>query len=190
MVPRVSRIICTTIFLIAILAFSAGAAEFSADMTINSATGGEMTGKVFVKGNALRQQFDTPMGPQVTIIEPGAAFMYVLLPGQKMYMEVPNSQVTLDEGEDMEAKFSAQGTVTNKGSETIEGYKCEVYHIVYNDPNMGEATVWVSRDLNYPLKIHTKNPQDTATFIYTNVVEEQLDKGLFSLPKGYVKFSM
>ena len=83
-----------------------------------------------------------------------------------------------------------QGKVTKKGSETIEGYSCDVYSIVYNDKKLGEGTIWVSSKLNYPLKIYTQNPQDTATIMYRNIREGKLDEGMFSIPPGYTKFSM
>jgi outer membrane lipoprotein-sorting protein len=184
-------ILRAALFLVFLLAGSALGAEFTADMVISSkAAGADMTGKVFVKGNALRQELDTPVGVQTTIIPSGAAVMYVLLPGQKMYMEIPNTQVTLDSSENLEAKMANQGKVTKKGSETIGGYSCDVYHIVYSDKNLGEGTVWVSGELNYPLKIFTVTPQDTATILYKNIRQGKLDNGLFSLPAGYKKFSM
>ncbi|MBN1332725.1 MAG: DUF4412 domain-containing protein, partial [Synergistales bacterium] len=120
---------------------------FSADMNIQSAAGGEMAGRVFFKDNSLRRELETPVGKQVSITEAGADLMYVLLPGQKIYTEVTNSQVTLDEKEDLEAKFSREGRVTRKGTETIEGYECDIFHIAYNDPSLGESTVWISKDL-------------------------------------------
>lgn len=184
-------ILLTALLLVFLLAGAAPAAEFTADMVITSKMGqGDMTGRAFVKGSALRQELDTPIGVQTTIIPSGAAVMYVLLPGQKMYMEIPNTQVTLDSSEDLEAKMANQGKVTRKGSESIEGYSCDVYHIVYSDKNLGEGTIWVSSELNYPLKIHTVTPQDTATILYKNIRQGNLDNGLFSLPAGYKKFSM
>ncbi len=175
------------IFLVASLSNSA---EFSADMTIQSATGGDLTGRVFVKGNDLRQELDTPVETQTTIIDQTRKVMYVLLPDQKMYMEMPNNQVTLDEGERMEEKFADQGEVTNLGTETVEGYPCDIFRIVYKDKGLGELTVWVSRDLNYPVKIYMNNPQDKATILYTNFSEEKLEDSLFLIPGGYQKFSI
>lgn len=176
--------------LISLTAAAAHSAEFSADMDIQSASGGDLTGKVFVKGNNLRQELDTPVGVQTTIMNQGKGVMYVLLPGQKMYMEIQNSQVTLDEGESFEGKFSEEGEVTNLGTESIEGYTCDKWKIVYKDQNLGESTVWISRELNYPIRIHLKNPQDTATIQYSNISEADLQDSLFVLPEGYQKFSM
>lgn len=186
---KVSRIALLAA-VICLLAVPVHAAEFSADLTIQSAAGGELTGRVFVKSNNLRQELDTPAGIQTSIVKPGAGVMYILLPGQNMYMEMQNTQVTLDEGEDFGKKFSEQGKVSNLGTETVEGYLCDKFHIVYNDPNLGEATVWVAKDLNYPLKIYMENPQDKATILYSNISEADLEDSLFMLPEGYQKFSM
>mgnify|MGYP001071289770 FL=1 len=90
----------------------------------------------------------------------------------------------------MEEKFADQGEVTNLGTETVEGYLCDIFRIVYKDKGLGEVTVWVSRDLNYPVKIYMDNPQDKATILYTNFSEEKLGDSLFLLPEGYQKFSM
>ncbi len=169
---------------------SSHAAEFSGDMTIQSSAGGDLTGRIFVRGNDLRQELDTPVGVQTTIINQGKGVMYVLLPGQNMYMEMPNSQVTLDEGESFEGKFSEEGKVTNLGTETVEGYLCDKWNIVYKDQSLGESTIWIARDINYPIKIHLRNPQDTATIQYSNISEADLQDDLFVLPEGYQKFSM
>ncbi len=65
-------ILRAALFLVFLLAGSALGAEFTADMVISSkAAGADMTGKVFVKGNALRQELDTPVGVQTTIIPSG-----------------------------------------------------------------------------------------------------------------------
>ena len=191
MFSRTAKISIVVILLLLMAFVSAEAAEFSADMTIKSAAAGmEMNGKVFVRGNALRQELDTPAGKQVTIVSEGANVMYVILPGQKMYMEMPKTQVTLDEKEDMETKFSQEGTLSKQGSETIEGYECDIFQIVYNDPGLGQSLVWVSRKLNYPLKMEMENPQDKATILYTNIAEGTLEDSLFVLPSGYQKLSM
>lgn len=175
---------------ISLLAMPVCAAEFSADMSIQSAAGGDLTGKVFVRANDLRQDLDTPMGTQTTIIDRETGVMYILLPGQKRYMEMKNTQVTLDKDEKFEDKFSEEGKITNLGTETVEGYLCDKFHIVYNDTDLGEGTVWVAKDINYPVKIKIQNPQDKATIKYSNICETKLQDSLFLLPEGYKKFSM
>ncbi|MEA3507752.1 MAG: DUF4412 domain-containing protein [Synergistota bacterium] len=171
-------------------AFAAYCAEFSADMAMNSAAGGEMTGKVFVKGNALRQEINTPMGVQALIVDPDAPVSYAVMPEQNMYMEIPKTQITLGEDETFEEKFSEQGKVTEMGDETVQGYDCRKYHVVFNDANAGEATIWLSEDLNYPIKVYSENPQDKLTVIYSNIQEEPQPDSLFTIPEGYTKMDM
>ena len=191
MILRAIKGVLCALFLFWLLPGLSWAAEFSADMKISSkSAGADITGKVFVKGTALRQEMNTPVGVQTTIIPAGGGVMYILLPGQKMYMEMANTQVVLDEKENIETKLSKEGKFTKKGTETIEGHLCDVYFIDYTDPELGESTIWLSRDLNYPLKIHTVNPKDSATITYKNVSRKSLSGSLFTLPSGYKKFSL
>jgi outer membrane lipoprotein-sorting protein len=184
-----SRFFAALLILVLAVSF-AGAAEFQADMTIKSATGGEMTGKVFVKGNSLRQELMTPMGAQVSIVNGGNDMMYVLIPGQNMYMEFPNNQVSLSESETIEEKYTDIATLKKTEPEKIEGYKCDTYTVEYNDPQFGKSKVWIAKKLNYPLKIYSESPQDTATIIYSNIEETKLSDDLFELPEGYTKLDM
>ena len=191
MIGKYSEKFACAFLLLLLLSCYAFAAEFSADMAISSKTAGAgMTGKVFVKGKAMRQEMNTPVGVQTVIIPAEGSVMYVLMPGQKMYMEMPNSQVVLDEQENIETKLSKEGKLTKKETETVEGYICDVYFMKYNNPEIGESTLWISRDLNYPIKIHTVNPTDTATITYTNISRKSLSGSLFTLPPGFKKFSM
>ncbi len=131
---------------------------------------------------------ETPNGVQSTIIPPGTRDV---CPSSrmKMYMEMQNTQVTLDGSENLEAKMAEQGKVTKKGTETMEAFPATCT-TSSTTTKAGGRNVWVSRELNYPLKIYTKNPQDTATILYRNIRKGKLDDGLFSLPPGYTKFSM
>jgi len=178
------------LLLVTLFAFAAGAAEFQADMTIQSEQGGDINGKVFVRGSSMRQELETPMGEQVVIVDGDAEIMYVLLPAQKMYVQRDNTQVVLDDSEDPEKRLAAQGKVTKMGTEKIQNYDCDKYHVVNNDKNMGESTLWISRELNYPLKVYVDNPKDKATIIYSNIVEKKLEDHLFVLPSDYSKLEM
>ena len=164
------------------------AAQFQADMMMDG-LGQKVTGRVYVKGELMRQEMDTSMGKSVTITDGGKDMMYVLMPEQKMYMEVSNEQLVLAETETIEEKFKDEADVHKVGTETIEGYKCDKYEVKYKDPAMGESVMWFSQKLNYPLKGITKTSEGTLTFTYTNIKEGSVDPGLFIIPPGYKKFS-
>jgi outer membrane lipoprotein-sorting protein len=76
------------------------------------------------------------------------------------------------------------------GTEKIQNYECDKFHVVNNDKNMGESTLWISKELNYPLKVYVENPRDKATIIYSNIVEKKLEDHLFVLPSDYSKLEM
>ncbi len=190
MFSRACRSSLAAFAMIIIMAVAVGAAEFQADMTINSNEGGEIKGKVFVRDNSMRQEMETPLGDQVVIVNGDAGMMYILLPGQKMYVERPNTQVMLGDEEKIEEKLAEQGKITKLGSENVENYICEKIHIVYNDKNLGESTLWVAEKLNYPIKTYVQNPKDTATIIYSNIKEKRQKDTLFVVPAGYTKLEM
>jgi len=186
-IPLIGGLLTVAVLVVLCTCAPSKAAEFSASMTIDSAQGGKMTGKVYVKGNWLRQDLDTPMGVQSVIVNPEDNLMYVLMPGQPIYVEMENQQVTLNEEESIESKLSDVADVKKTGKEKIQGYTCIKYLVTYHDSNLGKSTIWVSEKLNYPIKVYTESPQDTATIIYSDIVEGNVDPALFEIPEGYKK---
>jgi hypothetical protein len=178
------------VLLLAGFACSVSAAEFTADMIISSAQGGEMPGKVFVKGQKMRQEIETPQGEQAMILDPAKNVIYVLMPGAPIYMEVENKEpgvVALGENQTLESRFEGEADVTHEGVETLEGYTCDKYSVDFHDPEMGESTIWVAGKINFPIKIHSKNPKDTVTVVYSNIKEGPVGDSLFTVPPDYQK---
>jgi hypothetical protein len=182
--------LCIAALLLAGWAGAVFAAEFTADMVIMSTLGGEMPGKVFVKGQKMRQEIATPQGDQAMILDPAKNVIYVLMPGAPIYMEVENKEpsvVALGEGETLASRFEGEADVRHEGVENIEGYACDKYFVDFHDPEMGESTIWVAGKINFPIKIHSKNSKDTVTVLYSNIEEGSVDDSLFSVPSGYQK---
>jgi hypothetical protein len=185
----------TAVFVVTVLFFagfacSASAVDFTADMVISSAQGGEIPGKVFVKGQKMRQEIETSQGKQAMILDPGKNVIYVLMPGAPIYMEVENkdpSVVVLDENQTFQSRFKGEADVIHKGVENIEGYACDKYFVDFHDPEMGESTIWVAAKINFPIKIYSKNPKDTVTVMYSNIKEGPVEDSLFSVPPDYQK---
>ncbi|MFP4481973.1 MAG: DUF4412 domain-containing protein [Thermovirgaceae bacterium] len=187
---RKMAVLFVAVLILAVCTCMAPAAEFMADMVIKSAQGGEMPGKVFVKGQRMRQEIETPQGEQAMILDPAKNILYVLMPGAPVYMEVENKEtsvVALDENQTLESRFEGEAEVTHEGVETIEGYTCDKYFVVFHDPEMGESTIWVAEKINFPIKIHSKNPKDTVTVTYSDIKEGPVDDSLFSVPSDYQK---
>lgn len=172
-----------------ILAGVVSAAEFQADMLMDG-LGQKVTGKVYVKGELMRQEMNTPMGNSISISDGENSIMYVIMPDQKMYMEMPlEQQLILKESISIEEALKDEAELKKLGSENIEGYKCEKYEIRYKDPDMGVSTAWISQKLNYPLKVISKTSEGTLTMLYTNIREGSVDQSLFRVPSGYKKLS-
>ncbi|MGC9490689.1 MAG: DUF4412 domain-containing protein [Thermovirgaceae bacterium] len=187
---RKKAVLIVAVLLLAGFACSVSAAEFTADMVISSAQGGGMPGKVFVKGQKMRQEIETSQGEQAMILDPAKNVIYVLMPGAPIYMEVENKEpsvVALDENQTLESRFEGEAEVTHEGVETIEGYTCDKYFVDFHDPEMGESTIWVAGKINFPIKIHSKNPKDTVTVVYSNIKEGPVEDSLFSVPPDYQK---
>ncbi|MGC9490818.1 MAG: DUF4412 domain-containing protein [Thermovirgaceae bacterium] len=187
---RNTAVLIVAVLFLAGFACSVSAAEFTADMVISSAQGGEIPGKVFVKGQKMRQEIETPQGKQVMILDPAKNVIYVLMPGAPIYMEVENKEpsvVALDENQTLESRFEGEADVAHEGLESIEGYTCDKYFVDFHDPEMGESTIWVAGKINFPIKIHSQNLKDTVTVTYSNIKEGPVEDSLFSVPPGYQK---
>lgn len=183
-------LVVLAVFLVGCFAGEVLAAEFSADMLISSGQGGDMPGRVFVKGPKMRQEIETPHGEQAMILDPAKNVIYVLMPGAPIYMEIENREpgvVALDENQALESRFEGEADVKHLGIETVEGYACDKYLVTFHDPEMGESTIWVAGTINFPIKIHSINTKDTVTVSYSNIREEPVEDALFSVPDGYQK---
>ena len=66
----------------------AQAAEFSA-LVVSRSGSQESQGKVYFQGEKMRQEVSTPEGQTINIARPDKQVMWMVLPGQKMYMEMP-----------------------------------------------------------------------------------------------------
>ena len=178
---------------LSILVFSgsAFAAEFKADMAVETA-GETITSKVYVSGSLMRQETKIPGGGvNISIFDGARGIMYVLMPEEKMYMEFPNDQMVLGD-EDIEKKLSGEADLKKIGTETIDGYQCDKYEVIYKDPDMRDmdsSVVWVARKLNFPIKGVSEGKDGTVIVTYKNIEEEAIDRSLFEIPKDYKKFS-
>ncbi len=171
-----------------ILSASGNAADITADM-IHKSSMGSYKGKMFLKGDNLRQEMNIGGEKQVTIFRKDKGIVWILMPGQMMYMEMPaGSQknmapVDLDELEKM-------GKKTFIGKDKVNGHMCSKYHYTFNDPSIGAATYWISEKLNFPVKMEMDGPSGHMVMEYRNIQEKTVPNSLFNIPSGYQKMSM
>jgi outer membrane lipoprotein-sorting protein len=170
------------------IAVSGNAAEFSADM-IQKSPMGNTNGKVFVKGENLRQEMNMGGQNQIMIFQKEKGVVWILMPGQKMYMEMAAggeqsmAPPTLEEMEKM-------GDKKYLGEEKVNGYKCKKFSYTSNDPSVGTTTMWISKKLNFPIKTEMEGSSGPMSMEYKNIQEKKLPESLFKIPAGYQKMSM
>jgi outer membrane lipoprotein-sorting protein len=165
------------------------AAEFSADLFLKH--GGEtMTGKVYVKGDKTRQEFVQQGQKQITIMRPDKGVTWLLMPAEKIYMEMSNQEGAAYDPQLDQNIIKDKAEIKLLGKETINGYVCDKYQYIYRDTSMGTATQWVSKQLNYPIKSEYKSSSGYMLTEYKNIKEGNVQNSLFEVPGDYALMSL
>jgi hypothetical protein len=153
------------------------AVEFSADVVIAPKGDELMKGKVFAKGDKVRQETTEKDETQVMIIRLDKKVTWTITPGEKTYMEMPyqSPDKTFEEWTAEKAK-----NAKFVGEETVSGVPCEKFETVEE----GEKTlIWIPRQFPFPIKI-----EDSEIIVeYQNIRTGPVDDSLFELPPGYEK---
>ncbi len=183
---RYKRFSVTVLFQLAfaLLAFgmcgSAGAVDFSADMVIQPKGDEATTGKIYVKGDKIRQETTEENETQIMIIRQDKKVTWMLTPEEKTYMEMPyqSEDKTFEE-------WTAEKEKQSKylGDEVVSGLECKKYENIED----GEKTfIWISKKFPFPIKVEDAE----VTMIYRNVKEGPVEDSIFEIPAGYRKISM
>jgi len=166
----------------------ASAAEFSADLV--QTRGGETSqGKFYLKSDKHRTEITEARQSSIMIMDIANKKSYMLNPKDKTYMDLSamGGGQTQTQSEDELKKL---GEWKNAGTETVNGYECEKKVFVYKDKSMGEMTHWISKKLNYPIKMFYQTRGMTMITEYKNIKEGGVDDKLFQVPPGYQKMAM
>jgi hypothetical protein len=150
---------------------------------------GSFKGKMYLKEDNIRQEMNISGEKQITIFRKDKGVVWILMPGQMMYMEMmagSHKNITPIDPDELE-KIGKKKII---GKETVNGYMCSKYHITFNDPSMGAATYWISEKLNFPVKMEMDGPSGPMVMEYRNIQEKTVSDSLFNIPSGYQKMSM
>jgi hypothetical protein len=142
---------------------TAFAAEFSADMVMKGPDGQGMSGKVFVKGQKIRQEMDQDGEKMITILRLDRKLSWVIMPDEKVYME-------------MKMRESAE-----------DGFICEKIQVTEKGTVI---TQWLSEELGWPIKGEVKGPEGISTHEYKNIGKGGVSETLFEIPAGFQKMSV
>ena len=168
-----------------LLISSAQAAEFSADI-VNQSGGQERQGKIYVKGENMRQEFATPGGATVTIMRGDKKVMWMLMPGQQAYMEMPFDKEAFAKNMNIPKDEASQKLV---GRETLKGYDTEKYETsVKTGTGEVQGTIWIAKKLGVPIRIETKDKSFVQE--YNEIKDGGVADAIFEVPAGYKKMNL
>jgi hypothetical protein len=158
----------------------AAAQDFSADL-ISKSKEQVFRGKIFFAKEKVRME----TGETITITRLDKNMMWMLMPTENMYMEMP-----LGSGNIVAGAEKIRGEIERKflGKESVDGKTADKYRIVYISGNQKAVVLtWIVSGLNVPIK--TAAEDGSWSMEYKNIKTGKQSERLFEIPPGYKKFS-
>lgn len=161
------------------------AAEFSAQV-LTRFQGEETRGKVYVKGNRIRQEFPSGGGAKIIIYNADTKLAWMVMPERKMYLEMP---ITEEITRSLMQAAKDQGQMNPLGSETVNGYSTNKYETAFR-LNGGELRhhIWVAKTLGLIIKVESLDK--TFSREYREIKESQVPEAIFAPPADYQKMRL
>jgi hypothetical protein len=179
---RIGRyVVLFTLVCLFVLSNSALASGFSADL-ITVSGNEKMEGKVLVGKEKMRFEADE----MITITRMDKQVVWMLMPGEKMYMEQ-----RLSKGNVVPSKEPAQGELEriHLGTEMVSGKSADKYRITVNTNGQKESFFqWIAKDSGFPVKMAAIDGSWWQE--YRNLVIGEPPSGVFEIPAGYQKIDM
>lgn len=166
---------------------------FSADFTMTSAAGGEMSsGKIYFSLPKMRMESSSKGQETIMIMDQGSQTAYILMPKQHMYIESRTNQQNPMMRQSPKAPTSfdpnhpcgANEKCEKVGTETVNGRVCDKW---VTTGAKGMSTAWVDQKLTFPIKTQSANGE---IWQLTNIKEGKPDASLFQVPAGYRKMDI
>jgi hypothetical protein len=159
-------------------------AEFSASMMVKD-DAKIMPGKIQVSDGKLRQEFADEGGQTITIVRPDLKVVWVILPHQRSYMEIPLTTKLPGQFIQIPPQALQKRLV---GQERLNGYDTEKYEVsVPVGRGLEKQTYWVAAKLGLPIKMECRERQFSLE--YKSIREEKVPDRLFALPPGLQKLT-
>jgi hypothetical protein len=149
--------------------------------------------KVYVAGQKQRKEQDMSGSTQVSIIRGDKGVVWMLMPDEKMYMEMGMQQA---QAQDPSADLAAyQMERTEVGPDTVNGIPTTKYKIIMTgaDGTKLGGFQWVT-NTGIQVKLDALSKEGKSTerikLELTNLNIANQDPALFEIPKGYTKMTM
>lgn len=153
------------------------AAELSADVFLEPKGDEAIIGRIYIKGDKVRQETTIDRENEVTIVRPDRQITWTISPQAKTYIEMPYQPE--DRGFDEWSK-EREAAATLLGEEAISGIPCKKYQ---SEQEGEKVLYWISPRFPFPLRV------EDSDFImeYRNIREGPVDEVLFEVPAGFTK---
>ncbi len=173
--------------------YSAQAAQFTASLTVSSPKS-EVVYDLKVKDNMYRIEKTKGLSfiPSMpTIHNRTTGISWGLNSHEKQYVEQTDPAKTMMVDPVAGWKFMRKNLKdTQTGTETIEGYSCQVYEYRQQGNTRIENRVWVSTELGFILKEVQYALNGDVTLFLKNIKEDPVDPAFFEIPPGYSKVAV
>lgn len=157
------------------------AEDFSADM-VSVSSEGSFTGKIYVSGDKSRIE----MPEAITISRLDQKVTWMLMPGEKVYMEQPiNARAIAGTRERMDGEIERIA----EGKETVNGMATTKYRVTFEVAGKRETVFqWIDEGTHFPVK--TAAIDNSWSSEFKNIQTGPQDPALFEIPADYQKMSM
>jgi len=158
---------------------------FSADQ-VHTTRNKTTAGKVYAIENAMRSEAEDKGKKSISIIRFDRKVMWVLMPDQKMYLEMPWG----NPAEWAAAVKGAQVQRESLGPEQVGSFHCEKSRVTATYQGVtGTYLEWAAKELD-GFVVRRQDEKGSWSTEYKNVQLGAQDPSLFELPAGYQKMSM
>jgi hypothetical protein len=159
------------------------AAEFTAKMVLKDG-GKAMPGKIYVKGDKMRQEFTDEHGQSITIVRKDRKVVWVVMPQDRVYVEMPLKKELPGQFLHLPADTIKKQRVSK---ETVNGYPTERYQVIVPGGSFGPVVqnFWICDKLGMPVKMECK--EKSFSLEYQDIKEGGIEDKLFEPPPGFKK---
>ncbi len=168
--------------------------DYSADLIMKVWDGrddGVVRGKVYAAGGKERREFGAPGSEVISIVDRHRGVSYVLLPGQRMYMEQHPSPEGAKRDDPAGGWYNADVTLVSLGEEAVNGLngrKFRISVVERGGVSTSAGFVWLSAE-NIPLRMRGSSTSRGSTVEFQidhqNVRIEKQIASLFRVPGDY-----
>lgn len=170
-------------------AFSASTFSYKQTTTTGKGTSFSisLSMNVWIQGNNMRIEANSMGIEVITITNENGTYNY--LPAQNLATKIP------DTGQDTNFEFAktlstyksklSQLNAKKVGTETVDGYTCDVYTYIDPTTNAG-VKAWVWQEKYFPIKMEMENTaMGTAIITFSDIkIDEPIPASKFELPSG------